>query len=140
MKKYITYSEDETILAAAKVASGLKPGSIVALMGDLGAGKTAFVRGITKYFAPECNVSSPTFTLVNEYAGKNITVYHFDVYRLNKLSLNECDWIDEYLFGDGICVIEWADRLAGILPRGTITIKIDKRSDLGENAREISIC
>lgn len=140
MKKYITYSEDETTLAAAKVASGLKPGSIVALMGDLGAGKTAFVRGITKYFAPECNVSSPTFTLVNEYAGKNITVYHFDVYRLNKLSLNECDWIDEYLFGDGICVIEWADRLAGILPRGTITIKIDKRSDLGENAREISIC
>lgn len=94
---------------------------VLALLGDLGAGKTCFVQGLTDGLEVEETVSSPTFTLVNEYSGR-LPVYHMDVYRLadpvEALDLG----LDEYLFGCGVTVIEWADRLSGMLPASTWTL------------------
>lgn len=136
MKKYISGSEAETQEIAEKFASQLKSGSVVALSGDLGAGKTAFVKGIAKHFSADCGVSSPTFTIVNEYNG-DIDIYHFDAYRLEGADISQCDWIDDYLFGDGICVIEWAEYIKDILPENTLYVKILKNAEIGDNYREI---
>lgn len=139
MKKYISNSEEETRKAAAEIAAGLKPGDVIALNGDLGAGKTAFVKGIAEYFSCGDDVSSPTFTLVNEYGG-DVCIYHFDVYRLENPSIEECDWMDDYFFGDGICIIEWADNIKSVLPADSIRIDILKNPLKGEDYREIIVC
>ncbi|HIW57240.1 MAG TPA: tRNA (adenosine(37)-N6)-threonylcarbamoyltransferase complex ATPase subunit type 1 TsaE [Firmicutes bacterium] len=139
MKKYISNSEEETRKAAAEIAAGLKPGDVIALNGDLGAGKTAFVKGIAEYFSCEDDVTSPTFTLVNEYGG-DVCIYHFDVYRLENPSIEECDWMDDYFFGDGICIIEWADNIKSVLPADSIRIDILKDPLKGEDYREIIVC
>lgn len=139
MKKYISNSEEGTRKAAAEIAAGLKPGDVIALNGDLGAGKTAFVKGIAEYFSCEDDVTSPTFTLVNEYGG-DVCIYHFDVYRLENPSIEECDWMDDYFFGDGICIIEWADNIKSVLPADSIRIDILKDPLKGEDYREIIVC
>ena len=138
--KHISNSEKDTFEIAKNFAKSLKSGDIIALSGDLGAGKTAFVKGVA--FALGCNdiVSSPTFTLVNEYTGTEHMLYHFDVYRLSNVTAENCDWIDEYLFSDGICIIEWADNLIDILPENYININITKKPSLGKDYREIEIC
>ena len=138
--KHISNNEKETFEIAKNFAKSLKSGDIIALSGDLGAGKTAFVKGVA--FALGCKdiVSSPTFTLVNEYTGTEHMLYHFDVYRLSNVTAENCDWIDEYLFSDGICIIEWADNLIDILPEDYININITKKPSLGKNYREIEIC
>ena len=138
--KHISNNEKETFEIAKNFAKSLKSGDIIALSGDLGAGKTAFVKGVA--FALGCKdiVSSPTFTLVNEYTGTEHMLYHFDVYRLSNVTTENCDWIDEYLFSDGICIIEWADNLIDILPEDYININITKKPSLGKNYREIEIC
>ena len=136
MEKHITHSEEETKNLGRTFASSLSSGAIVALSGDLGCGKTAFTKGIVSYFGNADDVTSPTFTLVNEYDG-DITIYHFDVYRLENPSLEECDWMDDYLFGDGICLIEWADNIKSILPENTIWVRFEKSSD-SENSRKIT--
>lgn len=125
--------------AAAELAASLKPGSVVALTGDLGSGKTVFVKGIADYFNVTNDVISPTYTLVNEYDG-DIGIYHFDVYRLLELSPDDRDWIDEYLFGDGVCLIEWADNIKTVLPENTIWVEIKKVPEKGMDCREIEIC
>lgn len=139
MKKYQTNTPEETRALGKKIAESLDSGAILALVGDLGCGKTAFVKGIVDYFSDGDMVTSPTFTLVNQYDG-DMTVYHFDVYRLNNPSPDQCDWIDDYLFGDGICLIEWADNIAQILPANTIRVEFSKNPNLGDNFREIKIC
>lgn len=139
MKRYTTASERETRELGKAIARTLQPGAVLALVGDLGCGKTAFVKGVTDAFGDGEEVTSPTFTLVNEYDGR-IPVYHFDVYRLDNPSLEECDWMDDYLFADGICLIEWADNIRAVLPEGTIRITFAKDPDKGENYREITIC
>ncbi len=139
MKKFITTSPEETYRLGQQFAKELCSGAVVALVGDLGCGKTAFVKGVVGFFGNAEDVVSPTFTLVNEYDGE-IPVYHFDVYRLENPSLEECDWMDDYLFGDGICLIEWADNIKAALPENTIRITFKKAPEKGENYREITIC
>lgn len=134
--KYISNSFDETKNIAKEIAKTLKSGDVISLSGELGAGKTAFVKGIAEYFAFLGDVTSPTFTLVNEYDGTDLTLYHFDAYRLENANTDELDWIDDYLFGDGICLIEWAEFISPILPKNTVYIEISK---LSENSREISV-
>lgn len=136
MEKHITHNEQETRALGKSVAKALSPGAIVALSGDLGCGKTAFVKGVVDYFGDADDVTSPTFTLVNEYDG-DIPVYHFDVYRLENPSAEECDWMDDYFFGDGICLIEWADNIKSVLPEETLWIKFVKKPEQGESLREI---
>ncbi len=138
MDRYITNSEEETRRLGKNFAESLAPGAIVALSGDLGCGKTAFVKGVAEYFGVCDDVTSPTFTLVNEYYG-DITLYHFDVYRLENPSFEECDWMDDYFFGDGICLIEWADNIKVILPDDTIWVTLSKKLEDGEDFRELII-
>ncbi len=139
MQKFTTTSPEETYQLGQQFAQNLCPGAVVALVGDLGCGKTAFVKGVVSYFGDGEDVVSPTFTLVNEYAGE-LPVYHFDVYRLENPSLEECDWMDDYLFGDGICLIEWADNIRAVLPEATIRITFAKDPEQGDNYREITVC
>lgn len=133
-----THSAAETAETAAELAKNWPRGSVIALVGDLGAGKTAFVKGAAEYFGYSGEVVSPTYTLVNEYSGK-IPVYHFDVYRLESVSDTDAEWLDEYLFGDGICFIEWADNIKELLPENTVRVEIVKNLDLGDDYREIRI-
>lgn len=133
MFKIRTNSEEETYLFAKEFAEHLKEGDIVCLNGDLGAGKTVFVRGISSYFGIE-DISSPTFTIVNEYKGKK-DINHFDVYRLsNEDEFYDCG-LDEY-FGEGICIIEWSDIIKDALPKDHIDVRIQK---IDEEARDIII-
>lgn len=138
MERYISRSEKQTAELGAAVAAKLKAGDVVALSGDLGCGKTAFVKGVTGYFGNAADVCSPTFTLVNEYNG-SVPIYHFDVYRLGTPEPEQCDWMDDYLFGDGICLIEWADNLRDVLPDNTIRIEFAKNPAEGEDYREITV-
>ncbi len=137
---YSSNSAEETLQIAEKLASELKGGDVVALSGELGAGKTVFVKGLTEALGSKDIVSSPTFTLVNEYEGREFMIYHFDVYRLSGISHENCDWIDEYLFSDGISIIEWADNIMDILPENHIKVTITKNPTIDNEYREIEIC
>jgi tRNA threonylcarbamoyladenosine biosynthesis protein TsaE len=135
-KKLISQSAEATIQMAADFAKELKAGDILLLEGDLGAGKTTFVKGLAKGLkAKSSQVVSPTFVLMNIYQGR-LPIYHFDLYRLEKpeeiASLN----IDEYLDGDGVAVIEWPKRLGADMPTNTYVVEF-KHKD--ENTREICI-
>ncbi|MBN1351794.1 tRNA (adenosine(37)-N6)-threonylcarbamoyltransferase complex ATPase subunit type 1 TsaE [candidate division KSB1 bacterium] len=122
--KIITHSENETIEFGHKLADSLKPGDVVALIGELGSGKTCLTRGICQGFDVKEDVTSPTFVLINEYRGR-IPIYHFDFYRLDSseevLNLGVDDYFNEK---DGLCLIEWADRALSVLPAKRIEIKL----------------
>ena len=138
MEKFVCHGEAETRLVAKRFAESLQPGAIVALLGDLGAGKTAFTKGVADFFEIEGEVSSPTFTVVNEYNG-TLDIYHFDAYRLENVDVDNCDWMDDYFFGDGICLIEWAQNIQAVLPKGYYEVRIEKNPDMGDDYREIYI-
>ena len=129
----ITNNEAETVLEGEKLGRTLKPGSVVALYGGLGAGKTTFTRGLASGLGIEMDVSSPTFTIVNEYPGEP-PLFHFDLYRLEgENELFDIGWYD-YLERDGICVVEWSEKAA--FPLGTLVVNLE---NLGENTRRIEI-
>jgi len=131
----ITYSESETIKEGAKLGSKLQPGAVIALYGPLGAGKTAFTRGVAKGLGIDMSVSSPTFTIVNEYPGI-IPLFHFDMYRLEKENeLFDIGW-DDYQDRDGVCVVEWSEKVPGAFPPGTIIVDIEA---LDDTTRQIDI-
>jgi len=119
-----THSDVETAALGARCAESCRIGDVVALSGDLGAGKTQFVKGFVAGTGSDTEVTSPTFTLVHEYTGGRFPVYHFDWYRLESPEAVLRAGLDEYLFGDGVCVIEWADRFRELLPESTRWISI----------------
>ena len=106
-----------------KLAEFLSPGSIVGLVGDLGAGKTVLTKGIAKGLGISEEPNSPTFVIMNEYHG-NHTLYHFDMYRLSGIEDLEGIGYKDFFFSDGICVVEWADKIADVLPDDTVIIEI----------------
>ena len=125
MFKYISQNETDTINFACKLASFLQSGDIIILSGDLGSGKTKFTQGILKFFSLDKEISSPTFTIVNEYnAPNNINIYHFDVYRLADIDEFYALGGDEY-FDNGICIIEWGELIESILPKNYLRIPDD---------------
>ena len=131
----ITKSEAETISEGEKLGRSLAPGSVVALFGGLGAGKTAFARGLAAGLGISANISSPTFTIVNEYPGI-IPFFHFDMFRLNSESeLFDIGW-DDYLERSGVCAVEWSEKVPGAFPRGTICVRLDI---LGGETRRLEI-
>lgn len=138
MRIYETTCPEQTHDLGYELAKEFESGGIIALVGDLGCGKTAFVKGVVDFFGGD-EVTSPTFTLVNEYNG-SLPIYHFDVYRLDNPSVDECDWMDDYLFGDGICLIEWAENVKAVLPKETVWIYFEKNPGKGVDYREIKIC
>ncbi len=123
-------SAEETCAIAERFATHLSPNSIIALSGDLGAGKTTFVKGLTQRITstPIDEICSPTFTYLNIYEGER-TVYHFDLYRLNRQSQFVSMGFDDYFEKDGICCIEWPERINDLLPQETITVDIAYASD-----------
>ena len=127
-KEYISKSEEDTINFASQFASKLQLGNIIILSGDLGAGKTKFTQGILKYFNLENEISSPTFTIVNEYKKDDINIYHFDVYRLEDSSEFYAIGGEEY-FSKGICIVEWGEIIEEVLPKDCIRINIKKYED-----------
>ena len=133
--KIITKSEKETQEAGEKLVQTLAPGSVVAMYGDLGAGKTAFVRGMTRGLGIDFPVSSPTFNVVNEYPGK-VPLFHFDMYRLGSADeLFDIGW-DDYLERGGICAVEWSENVEEAFEPGTVKVIITK---LGDSEREITV-
>lgn len=129
-----TASPDETLALGVRLATLLHAGDVVALYGDLGAGKTHLVKGIARGLGlDEARVSSPTFTLINEYEG-TLFLYHLDLYRIEQLDEVERIGVDDYLHGDGVCVIEWPERIEPLLPTHTIRLHL---THLGSARRRI---
>ncbi len=116
MQSYLTHSQEETAALAAEFAAVLKRGDVVALYGELGSGKTRFVQGICKGLGIREHVASPTFTIVNEYTVRDLKIFHFDFYRVKSLKEIIDIGFEEYAFGSGICLIEWAEKAREILP------------------------
>ena len=137
MDTFISKSEQETIDYAESFANNLNKGSIIVLSGDLGSGKTKFVQGVLKHFNLENEISSPTFTIVNEYTSNSINIYHFDVYRLEDSDEFYEMGGDEY-FEKGICLIEWGEIIENILPKPYYKIKFS-RDNQNENYRKLEI-
>lgn len=138
-KIYVSDSYEQTITLGRSLASFFKPGDIITLDGDLGAGKTALSTGICKGLGCSEKVTSPTFTIVNEYTSGSIPVFHFDVYRLTSMDdLYDIGW-DDYVNRKGIILMEWADIVKNELEESYYEIIIKKKFELGEDAREISI-
>lgn len=139
MKEIRTFSQEETIEVGRKLGSFLQKGDIVCITGELGTGKTILTKGIAKAIGIDEHITSPTFTIVNEYEEGTIPFYHFDVYRiLDPEEMYEIGF-EEYLYGDGIVVIEWADLIKGILPHENIWVTIKKDLSQGIDARVIQI-
>ncbi|ACF12537.1 protein of unknown function UPF0079 [Chloroherpeton thalassium ATCC 35110] len=140
MKEFLSRSAEETRGRAREFAETLQRGDIVLLVGTLGAGKTEFVRGICDVFHCTASVSSPTFTLLNIYEGVSkgsaISLYHFDLYRIESETELPAIGFDEYLFGDGVSIVEWADRFPRFFPKQAITVQIEP---CGENERRVVI-
>lgn len=134
--RYYTYSEVETEQVGEELARALLPGAVIAFTGDLGAGKTAFTRGLARGLGIPDRVTSPTFTIVNEYEGGRLPLFHFDMYRLGSSDeLFDIGW-EDYLRRGGVCAVEWSERVADAL-EGAITVDIS-RGD-GEHDRIITI-
>ncbi len=125
---YESHSPEATRRIGAQLAEKLERGSVVAVRGDLGAGKTCIIQGVCQALAVRDYVTSPTFILINEYRGvlrgEPIDVHHIDLYRLRSVAELEDLGIDEYLYGRGICLIEWPELAAGLLPRRHLEVEL----------------
>ena len=136
-QRFITNSPEETEALGARLARALEPGAVVAFTGDLGAGKTAFVRGLARGLGVQDRVTSPTFTVVNEYEGGRLPLFHFDLYRLGSADeLFDIGW-EDYLARGGVCAVEWSERMEELLEPGTI--RVDLRRGEDEDRRVITV-
>ena len=133
--EFITHSPEQTEAVGAALGKLLQPGAVIAYQGDLGAGKTAFTRGLAKGLGAAEPVTSPTYTIVNEYLSGRIPLFHFDMYRLpSSDSLCDIGW-DDYLERGGVCAVEWSENVEDAL-EDPILVTIEK---LDENARRITV-
>lgn len=135
---YESNSPEETFEIAYKMGQEIKRGEIVCLYGDLGVGKTVFAKGFAKGLGVNDVVTSPTFTLVQEYHGTKMPLYHFDVYRIGDIEEMFEIGYEEYFYGDGVCLVEWADFIKELLPHGYTKVTISK--SLSENVDYRKIC
>ncbi|WP_417045111.1 tRNA (adenosine(37)-N6)-threonylcarbamoyltransferase complex ATPase subunit type 1 TsaE [Dysosmobacter sp.] len=136
--EFLTHSEAETEALGARLAAALNPGAVVAYRGGLGMGKTAFTRGLARGLGYKGRVTSPTFTIVNEYEGGRLPLFHFDMYRLEGAdALFDIGW-EDYLDRGGVCAVEWSELTEEALPPETVFVTI-ARTPEGENARVITI-
>ena len=122
---FISVNAAETKAVGERLAREIQTGDVLALVGDLGAGKTQFVKGLAKGLGSTAVVTSPTFTLVHEYQGSRLPIYHFDFYRIESLAALRAIGFDEIVFGGGVSVIEWADRFAEAIPPQARWIKFE---------------
>ena len=122
--KIFIKDENETKKFGEDLAKQLKAGDVIALIGELGTGKTALTKYIARGLGIPCEVTSPTFTIINEYKSGRLPLYHFDVYRLAKADEMYELGYEEYFYGGGVTVVEWADKIEKLLPKGSITIRM----------------
>lgn len=134
-----TTSEKETYELGISYGEKAKAGDIICLDGDLGAGKTVFTKGFAEGLGVKDIVNSPTFTIVHEYEDGRIPLYHFDVYRIEEPDEMYEIGADEYFFGNGVCLIEWAKIIEDMIPEGATKIEILRDASKGEDYREIYI-
>ena len=134
-----TNGEQETRALGERLGKAAEPGQIYTLIGDLGVGKTVFTQGFAKGLGIDEPISSPTFTIVQIYDEGRMPFYHFDVYRIGDIEEMEEIGYDDYFFGEGICLIEWAELIKEILPENRISITIEKDLSRGFDYRRITI-
>lgn len=134
-----SFNEQETFALGEKIGREAKKGSVYALIGDLGVGKTVFTQGLAKGLELDESICSPTFTIVQVYENARLPLYHFDVYRI--ADIDEMDEIgyEDYFYGDGICLVEWANLIEEIMPKDTVWITIEKDLNKGFDYRKIRI-
>ncbi|MCI9169215.1 MAG: tRNA (adenosine(37)-N6)-threonylcarbamoyltransferase complex ATPase subunit type 1 TsaE [Dorea sp.] len=135
-----TNGERETHASGFRLGETAKRGQVFALIGDLGVGKTIFTKGLAAGLGITEPVSSPTFTIVQIYEGGRLPFYHFDVYRISDVEEMEEIGYEDYIYGDGVSLIEWADLIADILPEHYTRITIEKDLEKGFDYRRIEIC
>lgn len=139
MKVIESLSPEDTLAAGQDLAAAVSPGEIITLTGDLGVGKTVFVKGFAMGLGIREPVTSPTFTILCEYTTGRLPLYHFDVYRIEDEDEMYAVGLDEYVNGEGVCLIEWAERIDDMLPRPLKRITIEKDLSKGLDYRKITI-
>lgn len=137
--EYNSFSPEETFFIARKLGEKVEPGTVICLNGDLGVGKTLFSQGFAKGLGIEESVSSPTFTIVQEYHEGRMPLYHFDVYRIMDPEEMEEVGFSDMIYGEGVCLIEWAERISDILPEKYVSVMIEKNLEKGFDYRLIRI-
>ncbi|MGH4119217.1 tRNA (adenosine(37)-N6)-threonylcarbamoyltransferase complex ATPase subunit type 1 TsaE [Clostridium sp.] len=136
--EFIVTSVEETYKIGKLIGLLVNPGDIICLIGDLGTGKTQIAKGIARGLDIEDHITSPTFTIVNEYTGR-LKLYHFDVYRVNDPDEIASIGFDEYIFSDAVSIIEWANYIEELIPPDNLTITIEKSIEFGDDYRKINI-
>ena len=130
--EFVSDSVEQTEALGARLAGALGPGAVVAFTGDLGAGKTAFIRGLARGLGVPGRVTSPTFTIVDEHEGGRLPLFHFDLYRLGGADeLYDIGW-EDYLARGGVCAVEWSERMEDALEPGAVRVDIRRGEDDGQ--------
>ncbi len=135
-----TNSERETYELGVQIGTDARPGDVYTLVGDLGVGKTAFTKGLAAGLEIREPVNSPTFTILQVYEEGRLPFYHFDVYRIGDIEEMEEIGYEDYFYGNGVCLVEWADLIRELLPEHYTEIRIEKDLEQGFDYRRISIC
>lgn len=134
-----TFSFEDTYKIGFNLAKKAKKGDIFCLVGEIGAGKTQFAKGFASGLNIKETITSPTFNIVNQYSSDKLMFFHFDVYRFESFEQMYDIGYEEYFFGDGICLIEWADIIKEIIPNNAIWVYIKKNNNKNENFRSIEV-
>ena len=139
MTVYESFSEEMTFNIGKELGKKADKGEIICLEGDLGVGKTVFTKGFAEGLDIEDNIDSPTFTIVQEYLEGRLPLYHFDVYRIGDISEMDEIGYEDYFFGEGVCLIEWASRIEELIPESAIHIIIEKDLSRGFEYRRVVV-
>ena len=134
-----TFSETDTRALGEKLGWEALPGTVYTLTGDLGVGKTVFTQGFAKGLGVTEHVNSPTFTIVQEYEEGRLPFYHFDVYRIGDIEEMDEIGYEDYFYGDGVCLIEWAELIEELIPKKHTAIRIEKDLEKGFDYRKITL-
>ncbi|MEZ3502799.1 MAG: tRNA (adenosine(37)-N6)-threonylcarbamoyltransferase complex ATPase subunit type 1 TsaE [Lachnospiraceae bacterium] len=134
-----TFCAKETFAAGKRIGETAKPGMVLSLVGELGAGKTVFTQGLAKGLGIETPVNSPTFTILKVYGEGRLPLYHFDVYRIGDIEEMDEIGYEDYFYGDGVCLIEWANLIEEILPEDICRVTIEKAPEKGFDYRRITV-
>lgn len=134
-----TFRAEETFALGKKIGEAIRPGTIISLVGDLGVGKTVFTQGVAKGLGIHEPVNSPTFTIMQIYENGRLPFYHFDVYRIGDIEEMDEIGYEDYFYGEGVCLVEWANLIEELLPEGVCQVKIEKDLERGFDYRRIHI-
>ncbi len=134
-----TFSAEETFALGKRIAETLTPGTVISLVGDLGVGKTVFTQGVAEGLGIHEPVSSPTFTIMQIYENGRLPFYHFDVYRIGDIEEMDEIGYEDYFYGNGVCLIEWANLIEELLPEDICQVKIEKDLERGFDYRRIMV-